>query len=413
MYDLIVVGAGPAGMMAGGTAASRGLKVLVIERMKQEGSKILVTGKGRCNITNDCEVDEFLEKVMSNKSFLYSSLYTFPPSSVIEFFNKLGVPTVTERGRRVFPKSEKAKDVRDALVSYMKSNKVQVLKDSKVSHVFKKEDGLFSVNVQDKDGKKSTILSKNLLLATGGMSYSSTGSDGYGYKLAKSLGHEITPLMASLTGLYTKEKWPQKVMGLTLKNVGLSLTKDDKVIYKDLGEMLFTHFGISGPLVLTGSSYLLDYGYENVLAHIDLKPGLTKEQLYKRITSDFSENGKKSFSSSLRALLPESLIPIIVDKSKIPGDKQVSQINKEEKNNLVDLLKDLSLGIKKAMDIEDAVVTKGGVSTKEIDSSTMESKLCKGLYFAGEIIDVDGLTGGYNLTIAFSTAYLAGQSVRI
>lgn len=409
-YDLIVIGAGAGGMMAAITAAQRGFSVLVIEQKKQEGSKILVTGKGRCNITNDCDVQDILKNVMTNASFLYSSLYAFPPSRIIEFFNGIGVQTVTERGRRVFPESNKAIDVRNALVKQMQKAKVEVLKNTKAVDVIKNKD-LFTVTIKDVNDVKDDYNCTNLLLATGGMTYSSTGSDGSGYQLAKKLGHEITPLKGALSGLLTKEKWVKETMGLTLKNVTLSVYKDEALIYKELGELLFTHFGISGPIVLTASRYLLDTDYKNTKAVIDLKPALDEETLYKRITSDFEKNSSKIFINSLDALLPKSLIPIIVRLSGIESDKIVNQISKDEKKNLTHLLKNLTLTIKSGMDMEDAIVTKGGINVSQINPSTMESKITKHVFFAGEIIDVDALTGGYNLTIAFSTGYLAGQSI--
>ncbi|HXK71705.1 MAG TPA: NAD(P)/FAD-dependent oxidoreductase [Clostridia bacterium] len=409
-YDLIVIGAGAGGMMAAITAAQRGFSVLVIEQKKQEGSKILVTGKGRCNITNDCDVQDILKNVMTNPSFLYSSLYAFPPSRIIEFFNGIGVQTVTERGRRVFPESNKAIDVRNALVKQMQKAKVEVLKNTKAVDVIKNKD-LFTVTIKDVNDVKDDYNCTNLLLATGGMTYSSTGSDGSGYQLAKKLGHEITPLKGALSGLLTKEKWVKETMGLTLKNVTLSVYKDEALIYKELGELLFTHFGISGPIVLTASRYLLDTDYKNTKAVIDLKPALDEETLYKRITSDFEKNSSKIFINSLDALLPKSLIPIIVRLSGIESDKIVNQISKDEKKNLTHLLKNLTLTIKSGMDMEDAIVTKGGINVSQINPSTMESKITKHVFFAGEIIDVDALTGGYNLTIAFSTGYLAGQSI--
>ncbi|MDD3970560.1 MAG: NAD(P)/FAD-dependent oxidoreductase [Clostridia bacterium] len=409
-YDLIVIGAGAGGMMAAITAAQRGFSVLVIEQKKQEGSKILVTGKGRCNITNDCDVQDILKNVMTNPSFLYSSLYAFPPSRIIEFFNEIGVKTVTERGRRVFPESNKAVDVRNALVKQMQKAKVEILKNTKAVDVIKNKD-LFTVTIKDENDVKDDYNCKNLLLATGGMTYSSTGSDGSGYQLAKKLGHEITPLKGALTGLLTKEKWVKETMGLTLKNVTLSVYKDEILMYKELGELLFTHFGISGPIVLTASRYLLDTDYKNTKAVIDLKPALDEETLYKRITSDFEKNSSKIFINSLDALLPKSLIPIIVRLSGIESDKIVNQISKDEKKNLTQLLKNLTLTIKSGMDMEDAIVTKGGINVSQINPSTMESKITKHVFFAGEIIDVDALTGGYNLTIAFSTGYLAGQSI--
>ncbi|MFA7672633.1 MAG: NAD(P)/FAD-dependent oxidoreductase [Clostridia bacterium] len=411
IYDVVVIGAGAAGMMAACTCAKRKLSTLVIEQMKQEGSKILVTGKGRCNITNDCDPKEVIANVMSNGSFLYSAIYGFPPADIIDFFNSIGVETVTERGRRVFPKSGKAIDVRNALAEHMKACKAEVLKDHKVTGISRSPDGEISIYMKDKNNIDDLCFCRNCIIATGGMSYRSTGSDGSGYELARQLGHTIIPLKGALTGLNTYQKWVSGAMGLTLKNVSLTLYKDNKELFKEQGELLLTHFGISGPIVLTGSRYLLDTDYKNCKAVIDLKPALDEETLYRRITKDLEENSNKQLVNSLDALLPQSLIPIIVKLSGIDPDKKSNQISREEKNALVFLLKHLSLDVKSGMDIDDAVVTKGGIAVKEINPSTMESKIFKNLYFAGEIIDVDALTGGYNLTIAFATGRLAGKSI--
>ncbi len=410
-YDVIVVGAGAAGMMAAITAADKKFSVLVIEQKKQEGSKILVTGKGRCNITNDTDSAGVMKNVMSNRSFLYSALFAFPPSEIIRYFNNIGVATVTERGRRVFPQSGKAADVRDALVKQMQKSKVNVLKRNKVTSAVKGNDGFYYVNVSDDDNVTDCFRCVNLILATGGMTYRSTGSDGSGYELAKKLGHTVTELKGALTGLLTKEKWVAETMGLTLRNVSLTVKKEVKALYKEQGELLFTHFGISGPIVLTASRYLLDTDYRNTVAVIDLKPALEHQTLYRRITSDMEKNASKKYANSLDALLPKSLIPVVIKLSGIDPDKVCNQITGEEKTTLVKLLKNLTLTVTSGMDIDDAVVTKGGISVKEINPSTMESKLSPHLFFAGEIIDCDALTGGYNLTIAFSTGYLAGKSV--
>ena len=410
-YDVIVIGAGAAGMMAAITAANRKYSVLVIEQKKQEGSKILVTGKGRCNITNESDVPDILNNVMSNPTFLYSALYAFPPSKIIEYFNSIGVKTVTERGRRVFPESNKAIDVRNALVYQMQKSKVDVLKLNKVIEVVKGNDEIYYVTVKDANGLTDSFECVNLIFATGGMTYQSTGSDGSGYVLAQKLGHSVTEIKGALTGLLTKEKWVTETMGLTLKNVSLSVLKDGKTLYKEQGELLFTHFGISGPIVLTASRYLLDTDYKNAKAVIDLKPALDEQTLYKRITLDMEKNASKKYANSLDALLPKSLIPVIVKLSGISPDKMSNQISKDEKKSLVRLLKNLTLTIRSGMEMDDAIVTKGGIPVNEINPSTMESRISQHLFFAGEIIDCDALTGGYNLTIAFSTGFLAGDSV--
>ena len=410
-YDVIVIGAGAAGMMAAITAANRKYSVLVIEQKKQEGSKILVTGKGRCNITNDSDVPDILNNVMTNPTFLYSALYAFPPSRIIEYFNSIGVKTVTERGRRVFPESSNAIDVRNALVYQMQKAKVDVLKLNKVTEVVKGNDEIYYVTVKDANGVTDSFGCVNLIFATGGMTYQSTGSDGSGYVLAQKLGHSVTEIKGALTGLLTKEKWVTETMGLTLKNVSLSVLKDGKTLYKEQGELLFTHFGISGPIVLTASRYLLDTDYNNTKALIDLKPALDEQTLYKRITLDMEKNASKKYANSLDALLPKSLIPVIIKLSGIDPEKTSNQISREEKKALVTLLKNLTLTIKSGMDLDDAIVTKGGIPVNEIYPSTMESRISRHLFFAGEIIDCDALTGGYNLTIAFSTGFLAGDSV--
>ncbi len=410
-YDVIVIGAGAAGMMAAITAANRKYSVLVIEQKKQEGSKILVTGKGRCNITNESDVPDILNNVMSNPTFLYSALYAFPPSKIIEYFNSIGVKTVTERGRRVFPESSNAIDVRNALVYQMQKSKVDVLKLNKVIEVVKGNDEIYYVTVKDANGLTDSFECVNLIFATGGMTYQSTGSDGSGYVLAQKLGHSVTEIKGALTGLLTKEKWVTETMGLTLKNVSLSVLKDGKTLYKEQGELLFTHFGISGPIVLTASRYLLDTDYNNTKALIDLKPALDEQTLYKRITLDMEKNASKKYANSLDALLPKSLIPVIIKLSGIDPEKTSNQISREEKKALVTLLKNLTLTIKSGMDLDDAIVTKGGIPVNEIYPSTMESRISRHLFFAGEIIDCDALTGGYNLTIAFSTGFLAGDSV--
>ena len=410
-YDVIVIGAGAAGMMAAITAANRKYSVLVIEQKKQEGSKILVTGKGRCNITNESDVPDILNNVMSNPTFLYSALYAFPPSKIIEYFNSIGVKTVTERGRRVFPESSNAIDVRNALVYQMQKAKVDVLKLNKVTEVVKGNDEIYYVTVKDANGVTDSFGCVNLIFATGGMTYQSTGSDGSGYVLAQKLGHSVTEIKGALTGLLTKEKWVTETMGLTLKNVSLSVLKDGKTLYKEQGELLFTHFGISGPIVLTASRYLLDTDYNNTKALIDLKPALDEQTLYKRITLDMEKNASKKYANSLDALLPKSLIPVIIKLSGIDPEKTSNQISREEKKALVTLLKNLTLTIKSGMDLDDAIVTKGGIPVNEIYPSTMESRISRHLFFAGEIIDCDALTGGYNLTIAFSTGFLAGDSV--
>lgn len=404
-YDIIIVGGGAAGLMAAANAAKRNKSVLLIEQKDSVGKKILITGKGRCNITNGCDIEDIFNNIPRNKNFMYSSIYSFSNSDIIEYFETLGVKTKEERGKRIFPQSDTAMVVKNALLHDCKSSGVKIVLDVKVEKILIKNKKVIGIKT-----KQDEILCSSVIMACGGSSYPTTGSDGNGFEIAKKAGHSIVPLKAGLTGLNTKESWTKNVMGITLKNVALKGFYKNKLIYEDVGEMLFTHFGISGPLVLTASRHFLDYDFKDTKVKIDLKPGLSDEKLYNRIGRDFAENGKKQLINSLNKLLPSSLIPQIVEISNIKQEKPVNQISKEEKMNLVHTLKNLKLTIASSRGLREAIVTCGGVNVKEIDPSTMESKIVKGLYFAGEMIDVDGYTGGYNLTIAFSTGHLAGEN---
>lgn len=401
-YDVIVVGGGPAGMMAAGTAASNGKSVLLIEKNEFLGKKLRITGKGRCNITNVSDETTLLENIPRNSKFMYSSFNNFTNYDVISFFNEHGVETVVERGGRVFPKSQKAISVVNAMIDFVKNNDVNVICE-KVIDIFVENNAVKSVKTN-----KDIYSCDSVIIATGGLSYPLTGSTGDGYKLAKKLGHSIVDTAPSLVPIETENKWCIALQGLSLKNVKITLFKEQKEIYTDFGEMIFTHFGISGPIILSSSAHITDNSKYYI--NLDLKPALTNEVLDKRLIRDFEKYSNKDFINSLDELLPKKLIPIIVSLSKIEPHKKVNEITKQEREVLVSLLKNLKIDIKKLRPIEEAIVTRGGVSVKEINPSTMESKLISGLYFCGEVIDVDAYTGGYNLQIAFSTGYKAGQN---
>ena len=404
MYDVIVVGGGASGLMAAGTAASMGKNTLLIEKMYRTGRKILVTGKGRCNVTNACDAQNIMKNTVSNPKFLYSCLMSFTPDDTMSFFENLGVPLKVERGNRVFPVSDKAMDIADALSRYCKQNGVKVITDT-VTELICENSNVIGV----KTASQSRFEASAVIVATGGLSYSKTGSTGDGYKFAQSVGHSITPIRPSLVGLKFSGKDHKEMQGLSLKNTALSLIskKNDKSVFSDMGEMLFTHFGASGPMVLSASAYVTDNPSDYKIV-IDLKPALSFEKLDERISRDFNERLNKDLINSLDALLPKSLIPVVVKRSGIEAHRKVNGITKSERASLCKAIKEMFFDVAGREDIEGAIITAGGVSTKEINPKTMESKLVKGLYFAGEIIDVDACTGGFNLQIAFSTGYAAG-----
>lgn len=402
-----MAGAGPAGLIAAGKSAQRGNDTLIIEKNDRAGKKLLITGKGRCNITNGTDIEGLIENVPGNGSFLYSSFYTFSNTDIINFFNENGLETKIERGERVFPQSDRAKDVVDTLERYVKGQGAKFLYNSALSDI-KVSRGCVEGVVLNDDRE---IQCDSLILATGGMSYPRTGSTGDGYRLAKRLGHTVTDLKPSLVPLIAEENWVAELQGLSLKNVSITLAdKRNKIIYEDFGEMLFTHFGVSGPVILSCSRHLLKYDYTDIKLYIDLKPALSEEKLDERIVRDFEKYSRKQYKNSLDDLLPQKMIPVVIKLSEIPEDKFVNQITREERRRLIKVLKRMEINIIGSRPIEEAIVTAGGISTNEINPSTMESKLVKGLFFAGEIIDVDGYTGGFNLTIAFSTGYLAGMN---
>lgn len=398
---VIVIGAGAAGLIAAGAASEKADKVIIIERNNIIGKKLLITGKGRCNITNSADISDFIAQYPTNPRFLYSALYSFTNEDIIRIIEQNGTKTKVERGGRVFPVRDKSQDVVKALTKYAFKNNVKLI-NARASGLIIQNGEIKGIRI----GKR-TISADSVIVCTGGKSYPRTGSTGDGYKLAIDAGHTVTPISPSLVPLVTEEKWSHSLMGLSLKNVSLTAYNDkNKKIYEDFGEMLFTHFGISGPMVLSLSAHLK--GIEKCRAEIDLKPALAEEKLNERILRDFDKYKKRQLINALDDLLPKKLITPIIELSGIPAHKQVCEITKSERASLVRLLKHLPLSITGFRPIDEAIVTSGGVKTSEIDSSTMESKIVKGLYFAGEVIDIDGYTGGFNLQAAFSTGYLAG-----
>ena len=405
MKTVVVIGAGAAGMMAASTAADRGLNVILLEKNHRVGRKILITGKGRCNITSDCDVEELIENVNKNSKFLYSAFYTFTNTDVIDMFNNLGVKTKTERGKRVFPESDKAHDIANALERQIKNKKVKIMLNSNVDKVISKNNKIEKVILKN----KQEIKCDSVIIATGGLSYPLTGSTGDGYKFAKSLGHTIIDTKPSLIGIEVQEKFVGELEKLNLKNVSINVyNSKNKKIYDDFGELEFTKYGLDGPIIKSASCKMKDTTKENYKISIDLKPALDEDKLDKRIQKDFQKYTNKKFEKALDDLLPKRLIPTIIRLSEIDSNTVVHQISKEQRRNLVKLLKNFNFTVKRYRPIEEAIITSGGVKVNEINSSTMESKLVKGLFFAGEVIDVDAYTGGFNLQIAFSTGYLAG-----
>ena len=400
-YNVAIIGGGASGLMAAYSAAMQGASVIVFDKNKLLGRKLRITGKGRCNITNSCDDVTFFQNVSQNSKFLYSAYYNFDNINVQNFFTDNGLPIKTERGGRVFPESDRAKDVVRVFEQLVDNLGVTVIYQ-KVNKIVKNNDD-FSIVCSD----ETLFYSNSVIIATGGMSYPLTGSTGDGYRFAKKFGHTITALKPSLVPIETEEEYCSKMQGLSLKNVQIKLFKNDKCIYEDFGEMMFTHFGITGPIVLSTSSHIQDN--ENYRIYIDLKPALDAEMLDKRLLRDFLQLSNKNFSNSLEMLLPKKLIPVIIELCGILPDKKVNSITKEERLNLLKTIKELPLTVKKLRPISEAIITSGGVQTKEINPSTMESKLCENLFFCGEVIDVDAYTGGFNLQIAFSTGYLAGE----
>lgn len=399
---IAVIGGGPAGMMAAGTATESGAQVTIFEHTDRLGKKLAITGKGRCNVTNMCSVNDFMENVTRNPRFLYTALYAFPPERTIEFFESLGVELKTERGNRVFPIDDRAKTIVDAMRKYAKD--ADVIYEN-VSAVFLNDDGSFTVKA------KSNYTFDSVIIATGGKSYPLTGSDGSGYRIATKLGHTVTELKPSLIPIESPSELCPEMMGLSLKNVAIKvLDKSGKNLYSDFGEMMFTHFGVTGPMILSASAHLKDTDISELTLSIDLKPALDEKTLDARLLSDFKENANKDFINSLSALLPSKMIDAFIKASGIDGRKKVNSITKEERKIILNTLKDFRIPLSSLRPIEEAIITSGGINVKEINPKTMESKLIPGLYFAGEIIDVDAYTGGFNLQIAYSTGFIAGKS---
>ncbi|MBE6592816.1 MAG: NAD(P)/FAD-dependent oxidoreductase [Ruminococcaceae bacterium] len=404
-----VIGGGAAGLMAAISAARMGAEVTIFEKNDRCGKKLAITGKGRCNVTNDCTVEEFLQNVPTNPRFLYSALGRFDTRDTQDFFAEAGVPLKVERGRRVFPVSDKADDIVKALVKTAKELGVRTLYEKVLSLVLENGDvtGLKTDSAAYKFGA--------VIICTGGKSYPRTGSDGDGYAFARAAGHTVTPLLPSLVPMTSQSKICPALQGLSLKNTSLSIVRKDdgKEIYSDFGEMMFTHFGLTGPMILSASAHLPDAASGKYEAHVDLKPALDEKALDARILSDFSKYANKDFVNALGDLLPQKMIPVIISLSGIDERKKVNSITKEERRALVSVIKCLRISLSGFRPINEAIITKGGVSVKEIDPKTMRSKLCRSLYFAGEVIDLDAYTGGYNLQIAFSTGVLAGESAAL
>ena len=397
--DVVIIGGGPAGMMAASCLKDRNRRVILLEKNDRLGKKLLITGKGRCNVTNNCSSDELIKATVTGGRFLYSAFSSFSSADTMEYFESSGVPLKTERGNRVFPVSDKASSILEA----MKRNlgNTEIIYESAISV----KEG-FTVETEN-----YTVECESVIIATGGASYQRTGSSGDGYLFAERLGHTVVPIKPALIPIVTEEKDASEMQGLSLKNVVLSLYKKDrkKPLYSEMGEMLFTHFGISGPLVLTASCYIKD-DPRDYRVDIDLKPALNKEMLHNRILRDFEENKNKALSNVLPLLLPKALVPVIMKRIGVDPLKKVNSITLQEREALVENLKALSFTVSSLRPIEEAIITSGGIKTSEIDPKTMESKICGGLFFAGEIIDVNALTGGFNLQIAFSTGYSAGMN---
>lgn len=405
MNKILVVGGGAAGMMAAVTAAQNGKKVRLIEKNEKLGKKLFITGKGRCNITNAADIEDLFSAVVSNPKFLYSSFYSMTNDQVIDFFEELGVKTKVERGGRVFPESDHSSDVIRALEQEMKRLGVEIRLRAEAEEILA-EDGRVT-GVRLSSGKE--LHADAVIIATGGISYPSTGSTGDGYRFARECGHKVTDLSPALVPMEVKEWYARELMGLSLRNVEIRITDGKKKLYEEFGEMLFTHYGVTGPVILSASSIVGKKLREHPLTlHIDLKPALTEEQLDKRMLREFEANHNRQFKNAVDSLFPSKLKPVIVELSGIQEDKKVNEVTKEERLHFVRLIKDFSMTLTGMRGYNEAIITKGGVSVKEIDPGTMESKLVNGLYFAGEVLDLDAVTGGYNLQIAWSTGYLAG-----
>lgn len=404
MYDVVVIGGGPAGMMSAYSCAEKGNSVLLVEKNEKLGKKLYITGKGRCNVTNDCSVEEFLDNVISNPKFLMGSLRGFTPEDTINFLQGYNLPLKTERGNRVFPLSDKSSDVIKCLEKALNIIGVEIALNENVLDILE-QDGKVTGIVTD----KRNIFCKKVVVCTGGLSYKSTGSTGDGYTFAKKFGHDVVPLRPALVGLNLKGELFKSLQGLSLKNVGLTVYDGSKAVYSGFGEMLFTHFGVSGPIVLSASSKINRIDLKYVTISIDLKPALSLEKLDERVLRDFAKFKNKALKNSLDELLPKSLIPIIIELSKIDPNKKNNVLTAQERRQLVSTFKDMRFAVASLRDINEAIVTSGGVNVKQINPKNMESKLIKGLFFAGEVLDLDAFTGGFNIQIALSTGYSVGK----
>lgn len=408
MSEVIIIGGGAAGMMAAVAAAEKGHQVMVLEQNEKLGKKVFITGKGRCNVTNACDTEELFRNVCRNSKFLYSSFYGFDNFAVMDFFQKNGCSLKVERGNRVFPVSDHSSDIIKTLEKKMKALGVTVLLQHKVKELlFDKEKILGVVTVDGRERKADAVI-----VATGGKSYESTGSTGDGYRFATQAGLSVTPLYPSLVPLEVEEEWCPLLQGLSLKNVRASVRAGKKEVFSELGEMLFTHFGISGPLILSASTYVVDkIGREDIRVYIDLKPALSEEQLDKRLLRDFDGARNKQFKNACNGLLPSKMLPLLPKLAQIDENKQINSVTKEERGRLVHILKNLELTVTGTRGYQEAIITRGGIDVREINPSTMESKKIQGLYFAGEVLDLDAVTGGFNLQIAWSNGHLAGDSI--
>ncbi|MDR5587772.1 MULTISPECIES: NAD(P)/FAD-dependent oxidoreductase [Clostridium] len=405
MSKVIVIGAGPAGMMAAITAAKEH-KVTLLDGNERLGKKLFITGKGRCNVTNAKDISEFFDYIPGNPHFLYSALYTFTNEDTMNFFSNEGIKLKVERGDRVFPESDKSSDIIRGLSNALSRTDVKIKLNSKVTDIKYKDNNITGIEINNDEILKAD----HYIIATGGASYPLTGSRGEGQEFSKKLGHKVIPLKPALVPMVVKDAKTKELMGLSLKNVEVTIKENDKkVVYKNFGEMLFTHFGVSGPLILSGSRFIENN--KNYKLHIDLKPSLNLGELDKRIQRDFNKYLNKDFKNSLNELLPQKLIPMIIEMSNIPEEKKVNEITKEERRNLVNLLKDFSFDLNGLRPLAEGIVTKGGIDVKEIDPSTMRSKIIDNLSFCGEVMDVDAFTGGYNVQIAFATGVIAGSHI--
>lgn len=414
MSKVLIIGGGAAGMMAGVFAARNHHEVHILEKNEKLGKKVFITGKGRCNVANACDTEELFPAVMSNPKFLYSGFYSFGPQDVMNFFEEAGVPLKVERGNRVFPQSDHSSDIIRALERELKKAGAKVHLHTTVKEIVKKPEAEKVTGVILED---DTFMEGDaVIVATGGFSYQSTGSTGDGYRFASELGLKVTDISPSLVPLKTKEDYIPKLQGLSLKNTGLTIKNGKKVLYEDYGEMMFTHFGVTGPMILSASAHigakLAKAENGELCAYLDLKPALTKEQLDARILREFEAGQNKQFKNVIGVLFPSSLTPVMLELGGIPAEKKIHDISREERQHFVDLVKAFPFTITGMGEFKEAIITKGGVSVKEINPGTMESKKISGLYFAGEVLDLDAVTGGYNLQIAWSTAYLAAQAIQ-